>query len=543
MSDIIASLRSYRIPRFDPMQWAAHKLLTGLELLDETPPERIIVAAQEEVVDLALRARDAVRSVAPGQAAERWHRAALDLLPATPTSFPDTQLAELVGQIRTQGPADPSSGLLIAEVERFLGKYRSLQARASYLMRPNTLEEVQKLDPKKDCNQIVHFISYDFRAELKVLSANYELRPAALPYTAMLFESTGEFTQRTLKRFEDTFLLFANMVEWGLDSRRGRICRDVINRIHGRMAIPNDGYKFVLGNFMFLPVIWNERFGWRKFTDVERLGWFHQFVEVGRALEVKDIPEDFDEMRGWWDDFNRRFCKYSPACRRVFDGAVANLLAVVPRPVRASLREMIVAGLDDTFRACLRYDPPSPAQVEKMQRLFRRLGTTLDRWPRRPWARTVMNYKTYPNGHRVEDLGVRHRAARLPTLPAPVRPAATPEGLPPIMNGAEVPGKERLPMLDWEEIAAHNREDDAWLVFEGHVYDVTSLLVEHPGGKAILLKHLGKDATAAFRRAKHSPGTQIITANYRIGRAPAASPSRTSVEMAGVAAEVDHPRA
>lgn len=50
---------------------------------------------------------------------------------------------------------------------------------------------------------------------------------------------------------------------------------------------------------------------------------------------------------------------------------------------------------------------------------------------------------------------------------------------------------------------------------------MTSLLVEHPGGKAILVKHLGKDATAAFRRAKHSPGTQIITANYRIRRAPA----------------------
>jgi predicted heme/steroid binding protein len=401
-----------------------------------------------------------------------------------------------------------------------------LQKRVAFLLRPNTLEEIQRLDPRKDFNQIVHFVSYDFRAELKVLSANYELRPAALPYTAMLFESTGAFTRQTVKRFEDTFLLFANLVEWGIDSRRGRACREEINRIHGRMAIPNDGYLFVLGNFMFVPIIRNERFGWRKFTDVERLGWFHQFVEVGRALNVEGLIDDYDEMRAWWDDLNQRYCKHSAACRRVFDTAVDNLLATTPRLLRSSLREMVVASLDDTFRACTRYEPPSPELSARMRRLFRWLGAYLSTWPRRPWARTLMNYKTYPNGHRIEDLGVKSRAARLPNLPVTAggkAKSALPEGLPPIASPESVPGHERLPELSWEEIARHDREGDAWLVFEGHVYDVTAMLVEHPGGKKILLKHLGQDATRAFQRAKHSAGAQIITANYRIGRASARS--------------------
>jgi L-lactate dehydrogenase (cytochrome) len=38
----------------------------------------------------------------------------------------------------------------------------------------------------------------------------------------------------------------------------------------------------------------------------------------------------------------------------------------------------------------------------------------------------------------------------------------------------------------------------------GQVYDVTEFLAEHPGGSAILLKHAGRDATAAYEVA-HGP--------------------------------------
>lgn len=38
----------------------------------------------------------------------------------------------------------------------------------------------------------------------------------------------------------------------------------------------------------------------------------------------------------------------------------------------------------------------------------------------------------------------------------------------------------------------------------GKVYDVTEFLSEHPGGSSILLKHAGRDATAAYEVA-HGP--------------------------------------
>jgi len=43
-----------------------------------------------------------------------------------------------------------------------------------------------------------------------------------------------------------------------------------------------------------------------------------------------------------------------------------------------------------------------------------------------------------------------------------------------------------------QEIEKHNTEQDCWLVVDNKVYDVTSVLKWHPGGKAAVLGHAGK---------------------------------------------------
>jgi len=58
-----------------------------------------------------------------------------------------------------------------------------------------------------------------------------------------------------------------------------------------------------------------------------------------------------------------------------------------------------------------------------------------------------------------------------------------------------------------EEVKRHDREDDAWLVIEGYVHNVSSFLTEHPGGKDVMVDHLGKDATEIFTSEKvHAHG-------------------------------------
>ncbi|OAV90212.1 hypothetical protein PTTG_00701 [Puccinia triticina 1-1 BBBD Race 1] len=55
-------------------------------------------------------------------------------------------------------------------------------------------------------------------------------------------------------------------------------------------------------------------------------------------------------------------------------------------------------------------------------------------------------------------------------------------------------------IISVQEVESHKDEKSAWVIVEGKVYDVTNFLEEHPGGKKVLLKNCGKDATELFHQ-------------------------------------------
>mmetsp|Transcript_18890 Transcript_18890/g.48462 ORF Transcript_18890/g.48462 Transcript_18890/m.48462 type:complete len:516 (+) Transcript_18890:65-1612(+) len=52
--------------------------------------------------------------------------------------------------------------------------------------------------------------------------------------------------------------------------------------------------------------------------------------------------------------------------------------------------------------------------------------------------------------------------------------------------------------LTREEVAKHCKPDDAWIIVDGDVFDVTKFAKLHPGGMGLLLEYAGKDATEDF---------------------------------------------
>ncbi|WWC88941.1 uncharacterized protein L201_003856 [Kwoniella dendrophila CBS 6074] len=71
-----------------------------------------------------------------------------------------------------------------------------------------------------------------------------------------------------------------------------------------------------------------------------------------------------------------------------------------------------------------------------------------------------------------------------------------------IRNGGE---KEKA-YITMEEVARHDLAQDAWVVVEGKVFDVSNFHKYHPGGSQIIVANAGKDVTELFKPV-HPPKT------------------------------------
>ncbi len=68
------------------------------------------------------------------------------------------------------------------------------------------------------------------------------------------------------------------------------------------------------------------------------------------------------------------------------------------------------------------------------------------------------------------------------------------------------------------QIATHNSASSCWSAINGSVYDLTSWVNAHPGGKAAILMICGKDGSPLFNTQHGSSGKIAnILANYKIG--------------------------
>lgn len=87
-----------------------------------------------------------------------------------------------------------------------------------------------------------------------------------------------------------------------------------------------------------------------------------------------------------------------------------------------------------------------------------------------------------------------------------------------------------------EELAQHDSPSSLWMAVHGRVYDVTSFLAVHPGGRASLLRGGGLDATALFVAAHPYLAACTLLAKCFVGELQLTPPPGT-----GAARGVDWP--
>ncbi|KAK7204721.1 putative acyl-CoA dehydrogenase [Myxozyma melibiosi] len=92
--------------------------------------------------------------------------------------------------------------------------------------------------------------------------------------------------------------------------------------------------------------------------------------------------------------------------------------------------------------------------------------------------------------------------------------------------------QQSLQAFSAEDVAKHGSEESLWIIIDGNVYDLSSFQNEHPGGKKILKRVAGKDASKMFWKyhsagilKKYSPKLQIGTIGSAAAPPPALAPA------------------
>jgi len=272
------------------------------------------------------------------------------------------------------------------------------------------LKKLENLDPEKDTLEIVRLIAnYDFVWDT-ARSLEFALfRTFAVPAIGELLAATHEFEKRPQKRYDDTDLILSEMMEHGYDSERGKEAIRRMNRIHGHFNISNDTFLYVLTTFVVEPYRWNQRFGYRKSGQKELHTSYIFWREVGKRMNIKDIPGNFDEMKKFNEEYEAAHFGFTEGSRKVADATLNLFLGwYVPRFMFPVFRPVLFCFMDDALLNAFHYKKPSTLLKALVNGLmqFRNVFTRFIPLRTKPVLRTKREpIVSYPKGYEVKNLG------------------------------------------------------------------------------------------------------------------------------------------
>ena len=276
------------------------------------------------------------------------------------------------------------------------------------MARTRILDQIRILDPVADCQRVV-FLStcYEFPFDTTRALEFALFRTYCVPSISGLLDRTGEFRARPQKRYDDTDLIVSELMEHGYDSDRGRSALRRMNGLHGRFAIANDDFLYVLSTFIYEPIRWNAKFGWRPMIEAERLGHFHFWREVGRRMNIQAIPEDYDEFEAFNRDYEATQFRFTDANNRVGEATRELFASWFPRPFAPLVRGAVLALLDPPLIEAFGFPKPSPLMKRVVPAAVRLRGRIAGWLPerKRPRLRTEIRHRSYPKGYEVVELG------------------------------------------------------------------------------------------------------------------------------------------
>jgi hypothetical protein len=277
-----------------------------------------------------------------------------------------------------------------------------------HFYRYDNLRRIQQLDPIQDHCQIYHLmLGYEFPWDVTRAHEIALMKTYCVPSISKLLDKTGEFHKRPQKRYDDTAIIIVEFCKWGYDSERGREAIQHMNAIHSRFKIDNADFLYVLSTFIYEPIRWNARFGWRLMCEQERLASFYFWREVGKRMHIENIPETYEELEQYNLDYERSHFQYSDTNRRVGEATRDLFLSWFPKWIESPLKPVVYTLLDDTMLDAFGFEHPSQLLCWGVETTLKLRGHVLRFLPPRKQPNFFIDSPThtYPSGYEIANLG------------------------------------------------------------------------------------------------------------------------------------------
>jgi len=279
----------------------------------------------------------------------------------------------------------------------------------------SVLQKIEHLDAKADHQEIIRLTTaYEYPFLMQKALEFALFRTYAVPSIGALLDHTNHFHTEGQKRYDDTALLIAEWVENGYDSENGRAAIKRMNQLHHHWPISNEDYLYVLSCFIYVPRQWYDMYGTRSLTEKEMLAMYYFWVEVGKLMGLKNIPETDAAFEQFYQDYERQHFTYTDEGRRVADATINVFLSWYPAFTRPLVLRGIYALLDDPLREAFHYPAPSPAFKYFLVGTLKFAARIIRLFPprRNPYRRTKEPNLTYPHGYEIEKVGAAEPIAK-----------------------------------------------------------------------------------------------------------------------------------
>ncbi|KAF8346341.1 hypothetical protein F5887DRAFT_108569 [Amanita rubescens] len=294
-------------------------------------------------------------------------------------------------------------------------RYNAIHAKYGSKIRNLTVEEAQEIFHVAWCWDMPLLCYYSLASAL--------FKTYAIPSISKILVATAEWKalETVSKRYSDTEIMIAT---WLLCPVNGFATNSVAdpramlavartNWLHSHYNISNDDYLFTLSLFILEPIAWAEKYGWRSLSPLEKQALFIFWVEIGRRMDIKDIPNSLDNLEEWAMSYQMEKMDPCKANKIIADSTMNEVLYPVPNffGLKQLGRNIIAAALDGDVRTALMMPEPPPylrtvidwilSSTAFVQRCF-----MIPRWKSRtivplecPKIQQGQSVRLYPNRH------------------------------------------------------------------------------------------------------------------------------------------------